>query len=166
MCSNSITTISATIIGATISGLIGYISSKAFFNKTRVSNAFDEFINAFIDEIVIIEIAVSPKKKKDAYIVKTGQNFSSALYNARSKHRKAIEIFRLYISKKKYRKINKAYEHYYNPLAIEGTIDVIKLLSFGIYNMHEEEVEKSIGRKISGKNLAFENIKNIIKAAS
>lgn len=164
----TITGLGGAYLGARLS--FGY--SKKMLFETRRLYALGDFVSAFTDEIIFIEssppVKVSPATKESpnvGYILGSKGKFCNTLMESRSKHRSAIEIFKFYISEKKYRKIYKAYEKYYNPLHMDETKDIIEKLSFGIYNMHEDEVKKNIGRKISGKNLALENIRKIINAA-
>ncbi|MBN2319779.1 MAG: hypothetical protein JXR49_11905 [Acidobacteria bacterium] len=159
--------IASAIIGGGIGAYFTFLSSKRMLYETRRFNALDRFIGAFIDEIVFIENSVPLRKSGSGYIIKPNSNISKILLQSRPKHRRAIENLRLYIDRKQYAKIHKAYEKYYNPLNIKEPQDIINKLSFGIYNMHAEEIKKNIkiNRKISGKELALENINAIFNAA-
>ena len=155
----------ATLVGAIVGAFFTFLYSKRLIFETRRLHALDDFVGAFTDDILFIENSPPVIKSGDGYIIDPNRRFCETLIKSKSKHRKAIEIFKFYINKKKYRKIYKAYENYYNPLHMGKTKDIIEKLSFGIYNMPEDEVKKSIGKKISGEKLALENIRKIIKAA-
>jgi hypothetical protein len=105
-------------------------------------------------------------KKPPCTILGEGGNICKVLFEERVKHKTAIVRLSFYVSKKKFSKITKAYDHYYNPCGIRGSLKLIYETSFCIYNMDENSIEKIIHRKVSGKDLALENIENVLKAAS
>ena len=159
--------------GAIISGIIGWVSAIAIFKKQRYADAVDQFKSVFKETYIFIEEIIPnryipPSKNNPAgsYILGKGQNISSAVINERPKHKRAIILFSFHANNKRMKNIKKAYDNYYNPLGKTGSLKTIDKLSFGIYNFSEYDIEKSIlNRRISGKNLALENIRKIIKAA-
>ena len=151
------------LITAIISLLGGFWVGIYTVKKTNIEKARTNFKVAFIDEIIFIADNISSQNSDPPY--NPPINYTDTLLKARSKHRKAIEVFRQYISSEKYNKINNAYENYYNPRQEKGTPETINILSFGLYNMSKNEINNIIGREIYGLELALENIKEIVELA-
>jgi hypothetical protein len=161
------------IFGAGVAGFVGFIFSYVSYKMARRSKALDEFIDAFIETITLIEESipnpmVPPESDRPSpgHVVGQVSIICNSLIKEKPRHDKAIRIVRCFIGNRKFKKIKKAYDHYYNPKDISGKpMDVFKN-SFCVYNLNEFAIDKIFHQKISGKQLALDNIKKIIKAAS
>lgn len=151
------------IAGSFISGIVGVGISYYTIKRTNYTKARSEFIVSFVDEIIFITDNIPMQNIDPTY--NPAVKYTTTLLKSRSKHRKAIEVFGQYISSEKYNKIYNAYENYYNPRHKKETLEIINTLSFGLYNMDKNEVKNSIGREISGLELALKNINKIVELA-
>jgi len=160
---NFLSTILAVIVGA----ILAYWFSKRLFEESRRVNALTEFVNSFIDTKIFIENyhPITKDGPKNTVLISFGKSLHESLIGFRDSHRRAIEVFRHYISKEKYEKIYKEYENYYNPRNQEGTPETIHILSFSVYDSTKKEIKKLFNKNISGKEFALENINRILDAA-
>jgi hypothetical protein len=153
------------MLGAFISGFVGCVLAVKLFKKTRHADAMNEFKSVFMETIYSVDEAVGPLEHSNGGYIPIGNRITDILNGYRIKHRRAFIKFGFHVKKKKKNEIEKIYYDYYNPLGATGTDLEIRNKSFSIYNNTPDEIEEKLKRKISGKDLAIENLKKIIDVA-
>ncbi len=164
MCDIIIIPTLSTLAGATIGSIIGFFTTRHYFNKITLNTAIENFRSCFIDEVVIIKKIMSEFPNIIIFSAEHEKLFNK-LYSAKNKHFKAVETIKFYVRFNKYKRIEQAYNNYYNPRNLDKPSN-IHVRSFDFYKTNNEFIKKTINRDISGIELAFENIKKILDEAS
>ncbi len=160
--------VASAILGAIFGAFTSYVVARKMSAIENSRSALNEFINAFVDTKIMIENYTSKTidlPNGNVAIMLDGGGLCEPLLQYRGQHQRALEIFRHYIDERKYKKIKKAYDNYYNPRNEKGSQRVVNILSFGIYKLTQKEMKRFHKGNISGKELALYNIDKILEAA-